>query len=108
MTAQDHLSHPQFGSLQVAHEPDHENLGHDRAVAWFDHDDNDHRVAGYISHAPAADGNSTSVRVVHVEEDRRRMGVASHLMKHLEQRYPHIDHGSRTPDGQAWWQGRKP
>lgn len=99
------LSPDQFGPLVVRHEPD-EHADHHRVSAWFAHDDEDHRLAGYLSHKPAADG-STEVRVLHVEDDRRRMGVGSALMDALAQKHPVIDHGERTPDGQKWWAAYK-
>lgn len=97
------LNEAQFGPLVVRHERD-EQADHQRVSAWFANDDEDHGLAGYLSHKPAQDG-STEVRVLHVEDDRRRMGVGSALMDALAQKHPVIDHGGRTPEGEKWWAG---
>lgn len=85
--------------------PDPEHEGYRRLMAWR-HDDQDGNL-GYISHRPSHDGTSTQVRTLHVDEEVRRQGIASHLMNMLSDRYEHIDHGGRTPEGQQWWEAYK-
>lgn len=74
-----------------------------RLAAWF-HGDNDVPIAGYIRHVPNTKG--TRVDILHVEESRRRHGVATALMRQLESIYgsENIEHGGRTSEGSAWWE----
>jgi ribosomal protein S18 acetylase RimI-like enzyme len=73
-----------------------------RLAAWFDGDDA-YPIAGYIRHTPHDKG--TKVDMVHVDEGRRRRGVASALMGELERMYgsENIQHTERTDEGQSWW-----
>lgn len=63
------------------------------------------RWHGYISHQPDPSGKTTKIRTLHVDDDRRRMGVATGLMHALEEKYgaENIDHGERTEAGKGFW-----
>lgn len=100
MASSDHLQGRQFRTAdQIG-----QHAGEREVVGWFEGDD-DYPIAGYVRYQP---GNPVKVSALHVEPERRRMGVASRVMDHLEALYgaDNVDHGDRTPDGQAFIDGR--
>lgn len=103
MSRSEEFHNGRLGPLRTYREPA-PDVGHQRIGAYFEHDDEDHAVAGYIDHKPSEEG--THVRIVHVEEDRRRMGVASHLMGELEKEYPKWTTDHFTEEGKKFFGSR--
>ena len=100
MASSDHLQGRQFHTADQLGQ----HYGEHEVIGWFE-DDDDYPIAGYVRYKP---GSPVKISALHVEPERRRMGVASRVMDHLESLHgvDNIDHGYRTPDGQAFVDGR--